>query len=189
MGAGGHHVPRAPDSACRTQRARVRGEPAQTDERGRTITATASRAGRAPAGRPGRPPEGIAPARLQAVGQLAGLGQGQRFTAVGYGGREAVNQPGGPVIGYLDRREYAVSSFNALGPGYLRLSQNPATGDNGTCYGDSGGPNCLGAGATETNIIAGTTITGDRFCKATNVTYRLDTASARAFLGQFVALP
>ncbi len=133
-----------------------------------------------------RPPHRGAAAK--AVGQLAGLGQGQRFTAVGYGGREAVNQPGGPVIGYLDTRVRR-SSFNALGPCYLRLSQNPATGDSGTCYGDSGGPNFLGAGATETNIIAGTTITGDRFCKATNVTYRLDTASARAFLGQFVALP
>jgi hypothetical protein len=26
-------------------------------------------------------------------------------------------------------------------------------------------------------------------CRATNVDYRLDTASARAFLGQYVALP
>ena len=31
---------------------------------------------------------------------------------------------------------------------------NPAHGDGGTCYGDSGGPNFLGAGATETNIVA-----------------------------------
>ena len=33
---------------------------------------------------------------------------------------------------------------------------------------------------TETNIVAGTTITGDSFCRSTNVDYRLDTASARA---------
>ena len=31
--------------------------------------------------------------------------------------------------------------------------------------------------------------TGDTYCKATNVTYRLDTESARRFLGQYVALP
>jgi hypothetical protein len=33
------------------------------------------------------------------------------------------------------------------------------------------------------------TITGDSVCRSTNVDYRLDTASARAFLAPFVALP
>jgi hypothetical protein len=70
---------------------------------------------------------------------------------------------------------------------YLRLSQNQGNG--GTCYGDSGGPNFLGAGADETNIIASTTITGDTWCNSTNVTLRLDTASARQFLGKYVTLP
>jgi hypothetical protein len=64
-----------------------------------------------------------------------------------------------------------------------------ALGDGGTCYGDSGGPNFLGAGSSETNIVAATTITGDFMCRATNVVYRMDTPSARAFLGQFVTLP
>jgi hypothetical protein len=136
-----------------------------------------------------KPIKGITPARLPYAGQLESLDQQDRFTAVGYGGQEPVNAPGGPVIAYYDIREFAVSSFNALNGGYLRLSQNAATGDGGTCYGDSGGPNFLGAGASETDIIAGTTITGDSFCKATNVTYRLDTASARSFLTQFVQLP
>jgi hypothetical protein len=45
------------------------------------------------------------------------------------------------------------------------------------------GPNFLGAGASQTNIVAGTTITGDFMCRATNGDYRMDTASARAFLG------
>jgi len=40
----------------------------------------------------------------------------------------------------------------------------------------------------ETNIVAATTITGDFMCRATNVTYRMDTPSARAFLGQYVKL-
>ncbi len=133
--------------------------------------------------------KGIAPARLPQAGQLDGLKVNQKFTAVGYGGQEAVNQPGGPVIGYLDTREFAVSSLNSVNPAWLRLSQNQATGDGGTCYGDSGGPNFLGAGANETQIVAGTTITGDALCKATNVIYRLDTASAREFLGGYVTLP
>ena len=53
---------------------------------------------------------------------------------------------------------------------------NPSKGDGGTCYGDSGGPNFLGA----TNIVAATTITGDSVCRSTNVDYRLDTPDARA---------
>jgi len=66
---------------------------------------------------------------------------------------------------------------------------NASTGDGGTCYGDSGGPNFLGAGSGETNIVAATTITGDFVCHATNVDYRLGTPSARDFLGHYVTLP
>ena len=51
------------------------------------------------------------------------------------------------------------------------------------------GPNFLGAGSTETDIIADITITGDALCKYMNVIYRLDTGSAHAFLGRFVTLP
>jgi secreted trypsin-like serine protease len=142
-----------------------------------------------------RPIRGIEPAQLPTLGLLdamraAGTLNGStQFTAVGYGGLEFENAPGGKQPTYLDTRMYATSGFNALGPGYLRLSQNPSVGFGGTCYGDSGGPNFLGAGATETNIIAGITITGDAFCRSTNVTQRLDTEAARAFLGQFVTLP
>ena len=74
-----------------------------------------------------KPIRGIEPAQLPTLGQFDTLAKDQQFTAVGYGGQEAVNQPGGPVIGYLDTREYAVSTLNAVGPSYLRLSQNPAT--------------------------------------------------------------
>jgi secreted trypsin-like serine protease len=136
-----------------------------------------------------KPIRDIEPAQLPTLGQFESVAKDQKFTAVGYGGQEALNQPGGPVIGHLNTREYAVSTFNALGPGYLHLSQNPATGNGGSCYGDSGGPNFLGAGSKETDIIAGITITGDALCKSTNVIYRLDTESARAFLAAHVALP
>ena len=135
------------------------------------------------------PVKSVAPARLPAAGSLGSLAVGAPFTSVGYGGQEAVNEPGGPVIAYLDTREYTVGSLDAVNPAWLRLSQNFHTGDGGTCYGDSGGPNFVGASRTETNVIGGTTITGDALCKATNVIYRLDTESARSFLGQFVTLP
>jgi hypothetical protein len=132
---------------------------------------------------------GIASARLPKAGSLAGLSKDQRFTSVGYGAQSVTSGHGGKTFHYADVRYVASGTLNAVTPAWLRISMNPSTGNGGTCYGDSGGPNFLGAGSTETNIVAGTTITGDTPCRATNVDYRLDTASARAFLGQYVTLP
>jgi hypothetical protein len=140
---------------------------------------------------------GIRPASLPRAGlldQMAKDGelQGQRFTVVGYGTTEFTHEPGSgaPVFGDYGTRRYAVSSFSALNQGFLRLSINPSTGDSGACYGDSGGPNFLGAGDSETDVtVAIGGLKGDWRCRAMNSTYRLDTPSARAFLGQFVRLP
>lgn len=133
--------------------------------------------------------KGITPARLPAAGSLSNLSGTQQFTSVGYGAQAVVNGPGGKEYQYADTRFVSTGTLNSINPAWLRISQNPATGNGGTCYGDSGGPNFLGAGATETNIVAATTITGDTPCRSTNVDYRLDTASARSFLAQFVTLP
>jgi V8-like Glu-specific endopeptidase len=133
--------------------------------------------------------KGIAPARLPAAGSLSGLDTTARFTSVGYGAQQVSNSPGGKTFSYADVRYEATGTLNSITGTWLKVSQNPSTGNGGTCYGDSGGPNFLGAGATETNIVAGTTITGDAMCRSTNVDYRLDTPSARAFLGQYVTLP
>jgi hypothetical protein len=131
----------------------------------------------------------ITPARLPAAGSLADLPRDQGFTSVGYGA-QAVTIDHGPLFHYADIRYVATSdTLFAINKAWLRISMNPTLGDGGTCYGDSGGPNFLGAGATETNIVAATTITGDYMCRATNVVYRLDTGSARSFLGQYVTLP
>jgi secreted trypsin-like serine protease len=129
----------------------------------------------------------ITPAPLPAAGSLAGLRQGQSITSVGYGAYDVVKAQaaGGHDFLYDDVRNRAVGSLNAVTPAWLRVSMNPATGDGGTCYGDSGGPNFLGA----TSTLAAVTITGDFVCRATNVTYRLDTASARDFLATYVTLP
>jgi hypothetical protein len=132
-----------------------------------------------------KPVKGITPAHLPAAGALADLPGSQQFTSVGYGAYEVTNGPGGHQYLYNDVRMVATGTLNAINPAWLRISMNPAKGDGGTCYGDSGGPNFLGT----TDILAATTITGDMICRATNVAYRLDTPSARAFLGQFVTLP
>ena len=130
---------------------------------------------------------GITPARLPTAGSLSTVNAGTRFSSVGYGA-QSVTIDKGPTFHYADTRFVATGGLNALNPSWLRISMNPARGDGGTCYGDSGGPNFLGAGSGETNIVAGT-ITGDSMCRATNVDYRMDTPSARAFLGNYVTLP
>jgi hypothetical protein len=140
---------------------------------------------------------GIQPASLPSAGlldQLANDGKlkDQRFTVVGYGLTELTHEPGSgaPVYGEPGTRRYAVSSFSALNKTVLRLAQNPSTGDGGTCFGDSGGPHFLGAGAKETDVTVSIGAPkGDLRCRAMNQTYRLDTPSARAFLGQYVTLP
>jgi trypsin len=132
---------------------------------------------------------GITPAGLPKAGSLSDLPSDQQFTSVGYGAQSVTNGPGGQTFHYADIRYVSTGTLNSINPAWLRISQNPATGNGGTCYGDSGGPNFLGAGSSETNIIAATTITGDTPCRSTNVDYRLDTSSARDFLGEYVTLP
>jgi len=132
---------------------------------------------------------GIAPARLPQAGSNSHLPKKQKFTSVGYGTLSAQNGPGGQTFPIDDVRKYAVGTLNTVTKSWLRISQNASLGNGGTCYGDSGGPNFRGAGATETNIIAATTITGDTACRSTNVDYRLDTASARSFLAGYVQVP
>jgi V8-like Glu-specific endopeptidase len=127
----------------------------------------------------------ISPARLPAAGSLSKLPNSQLFTSVGYGAYEVTNSPGGHQYLYNDVRMVATGTLNSINPSWLRISMNPSTGDGGTCYGDSGGPNFLGG----SNVVAATTITGDAICRSTNVDYRLDTPSARDFLDDYVTLP
>jgi hypothetical protein len=135
---------------------------------------------------------GIAPAQLPTKGLLDELRASSElrsatFTAVGYGAvRE--DKTGGPHALFGDGvRRFATPSFASLLAAWLNLSQQPSTGDAGTCFGDSGGPHFLG-GETS-NLLVSITVTGDAQCRATDRTYRLDTASARDFLGEFVELP
>lgn len=140
----------------------------------------------------------IAPASLPPVGLLDQLAvknglKDQPFTAVGYGASELRIGGGPPSYTYPDTRKYGVEKFNALNAAWIHLSQNPATGNSGACYGDSGGPNFLGNLQNEDldhpGMVVAITVTGDAMCRATNVVYRLDTPSARAFLEGYLATP
>ncbi|MGE5603169.1 MAG: trypsin-like serine protease [Nitrososphaerales archaeon] len=135
-------------------------------------------------------PAGITPASLPTAGLLDQMKaektlKDQRFVAVGYGllRNDKTRGPHSLVDNY--DRFFVEQGFLSLQPYAIQLSMNPSTGNGGTCYGDSGGPHFIG----DSNVIAAITITGDVNCRATDVDYRLDTDSARAFLGQYVSLP
>ena len=130
---------------------------------------------------------GVTPATLPSCGLLDQLAAQNKlksavFTNAGYGVQNRV--VGGSVPFFQDLnpvpRMYSFSGFNSLNGGYLRLSQNPSTGNGGTCFGDSGGPNFLSVNGQQ--LIVSITITGDSVCRSTNVDYRLDTLSAQGFL-------
>jgi len=114
------------------------------------------------------------------------LGQGAHkatFTLVGYGG--TLNWPP-PDITYDDWRQYAVSEYRALLPAWLRMSQNPATGDGGTCGGDSGGP-AFWTQDDGTEILVGITSWGDPSCISTGFNYRVDIPQTQTFIEDIIA--
>lgn len=131
------------------------------------------------------------PATLPTEGQLSDLGPRTLDTlpwlVVGYGTQEATREPGGHVHNGGGSRLKAEVGFDALNKSWIRLSMIEAQGWGGACYGDSGGPNFVTIDGQL--VLAGTTITGDTPCYATNVAYRMDTGSAREFLAPYVALP
>jgi secreted trypsin-like serine protease len=131
------------------------------------------------------------PATLPTAGQLSALSpsalDAAAWQVTGYGTEEAVNGPGGQTHPGGGVRMKAPLGFNAINPTWVRLGMNESRDLGGACYGDSGGPNFVTLNGKF--ILAGTTITGDTPCYATNVVYRTDTASARTFLAQFVTLP
>ena len=130
---------------------------------------------------------GVTPATLPACGLLDQLVaqnglKTTTFTNVGYGLQNRVVGGGVPFFQDINPipRMFSFSSFNSLNGGYLRLSQNNSTGNGGTCFGDSGGPNFMTHNGQQ--LIISITITGDSVCRSTNVVQRLDTVSAQGFL-------
>ncbi len=138
------------------------------------------------------PVTGIEPAILPGEGFLDELheqgllNQGKtkaKFTLVGYGG--SLDWPP-PVVTYEDQRQYAESEFRALLKTWLRMSQNQATGDGGTCYGDSGGP-AFWTGPDGEEVLVGITSWGDAPCVASAFNYRVDIPQTLDFIEQVIA--
>jgi hypothetical protein len=137
------------------------------------------------------PVNGIIPASLPTSGLLNQLGpRGLRnvvFPTVGYGITRLLGGSNGGGPPDIDRnsagtRMVASQAFFSLTDAWLRLSM---LDDGRVCTGDSGAPNFLG----DTDLVVAIGISGDFACEAMDAALRLDTPSARAFLGQFVVLP
>jgi Trypsin len=95
-----------------------------------------------------------------------GYGTGERFPIPGQGGPANPNDPNNATL----RIRYIAArlSYNAYNPtkDVLRLSQNIALGENGTCTGDSGGPifhEDGPLGRVQVALVSG----GDNVCRAT----------------------
>lgn len=140
-------------------------------------------------------PVGITPANLPSEGFLDGLreqgllNQGKekaKFTLVGYGG--TLEWPP-PEIEYDDLRRHSESEFRALLKAWLRMSQNQATDDGGTCYGDSGGPAFWEPdGADGTEVLVGITSWGDAQCVASAFNYRVDIPETLGFIADVIEM-
>ena len=129
-------------------------------------------------------------ARLPTAGLLSSLNLKDRtFTSVGFG-RTRVDKTRGqnniqPNVD-PDVRNVANPAFRSLQSGAITMSGNPATGDGGFCFGDSGGPLFL----DNSDLMVAITNYGDYACRSNDRLYRLDIDFARQFLAsQGVALP
>ena len=112
--------------------------------------------------------------------QLRQGSEEEDFVVVGYG--STLDWPPPSRTSYNQRR-YAYSEYQALLPAWLRLSQNQATGDGGTGYGDSGGPTFWIDPETDQEILVATTSWGDAPTVSTGFNYRTDIPETQLFLG------
>jgi hypothetical protein len=109
-----------------------------------------------------------------------------KFYAVGYGMTEPLDfgsNAGGPTAngtGSGVRRVADMQGFDNLRKAQLQTSQNPALGNNGSCYGDSGGPAFYAT--TSGPVQVGLTSWGDTMCRAVGDYSRTDIDSFRTFI-------
>jgi hypothetical protein len=79
-----------------------------------------------------------------------------------------------------------VSEYRALLKAWLRMSQNQATDDGGTCYGDSGGPAFWEDPENGNETLVGITSWGDAQCVSSGFNYRVDIPDTLDFIADVI---
>jgi hypothetical protein len=110
----------------------------------------------------------------------AGYGVEQIKVAPGAGGNK---QGGGDQSDntFATKRVALNEALVNLRPTVMNISQNPATDNNGTCFGDSGGPNYY-THPTYKEIMIGVTSQGDSVCRSMGTNARVDFPDAQNFI-------
>jgi secreted trypsin-like serine protease len=109
--------------------------------------------------------------------------QDDTFVNVGYGLLDGWPPPN---LQDNEDRWYSTSPYQGLTQNNLHLLQNEsATGQGGTCFGDSGGPHFW----KDTLIIVSVTSWGDAICRSNDMTQRIDLASVLDWLAEFGVTP
>lgn len=139
-------------------------------------------------------PVGLDPIELPTenfLDQAAAQGglRGHSFVNVGYG--VVPNDRGQPSFEFDGLRRQSTSPFKGLTQAYLLLHmRTDATGEGGSCFGDSGGPKFFEPVPGElSNLAVAITSGGDPVCRAHSINQRLDIPSVRTFLDDFVPVP
>ena len=105
--------------------------------------------------------------------------KGDTFVNVGYGLLDGWPPPN---LQDNEDRWYSTSPYRGLTQNNLHLLQSQAaTGQGGTCFGDSGGPHFW----EDTLIIVSVTSWGDAICRSNDMTQRIDIASVLDWVAEF----
>jgi hypothetical protein len=127
-------------------------------------------------------------AELPAAGLVSTLPARTAVDLVGYGVQERERGGGQPVWTGLRVRLWApselVSGSFVHNDEVIRLSANPAQEKGGTCYGDSGGPNLLGATRV---VIAVTSFGLNANCAGVGYSSRVDIPAVLEWIADFLA--
>ena len=136
--------------------------------------------------------EDIPPATLPVKGLLTALKKAGElnhgndktsFTVVGFG--ITLDWPS-PAYDLLPQpRQQVESGYRSLLKVWLHLSQNPATEDGGSCFGDSGGPVFWEDGEGNETIV-GITSWGDPHCVSPSFNYRVDLEESLDFIASYL---
>jgi trypsin len=123
------------------------------------------------------PVTGIAPLALATENALATPPASE--VIVGYGADQPAPGKKDLHFTYDFTRRYGTSTIDKVEKFEVKHSLK----EGGACHGDSGGPELVGS------TIVAITSWGDLACSKKSFGYRVDTPSARSFLGRFVTLP